>query len=176
MSRFSRTGRFAAAAALAISAVTLFAVSPASAVVTVTGSLANDGNGGLLVTYSPSPGTPSVGINLEVYSSTSNCGTYSDTLAVISSDPQAPAEAQIAASPATLVVGSSGYALQQGASQPFTLTNSDYLFCLSDNMGNLLQSLTMTIGQAAPTTTTTVAPTTTTTAPAADPVAPSFTG
>ena len=169
MSRFSQTGRFAAAAALAVSAVTFFAVSPASAV--VTGSLADDGNGGLLVTYSPSPGTPSNGINLEVYPSTSSCGTFADTLAAISSDPQAPAEAQIAASPATLVVGSSGYALQQGASQPFTLTNSDYLFCLYGNSGNLLQSLTMTIGQATPTTTTT-----TTTAPAVDPVAPSFTG
>ncbi len=168
MSRFSRTGRFAAAAALAVSAVTFFAVSPASAV--VTGSLANDGNGGLLVTYSPSPGTQSNGINLEVYPSTSSCGTNSDVLAVFSSDPAAPANAQIAASPATLVVGSSGYALQQGAPQPFTLANSSYLFCLYDETGNLVDSLTMTIGQATPTTTTT------TTAPAADPVAPAFTG
>lgn len=169
MARFSRIGRFAAAAALAVSAVTFFAVSPASAV--ATGSLADDGNGGLLVTYSPSPGAPSNGINLEVYPSNSSCGTYSDTLAVISSDPQAPADAQIAASPATLVVGSIGFALQQGAQQPFTLANSEYLFCLLGETGNLLVSLTMTIGQATPTTTTT-----TTTAPAADPVAPAFTG
>lgn len=168
MSRFSRTGRFAAAASLAVSAVTFFAVSPASAV--ATGSLADDGNGGLLVTYSPSPGTQSNGINLEVYPSTSSCGTNSDVLAVFSSDPAAPANAQIAASPATLVVGSSGYALQQGAQQPFTLANSEYYFCLRGSSGNVLASLLMTIGQATPTTTTT------TTAPAADPVAPAFTG
>ena len=168
MSRLSRSVRIAVAGLLAVSALTFFAVSPASAV--VTGSLADDGNGGLLVTYSPSPGTPSNGINLEVYPSTSSCGTISDVLAVFSSDPHAPAEAQIAASPATLVVGSSGYALQQGAQQPFTLANSEYYFCLYDETGNVLASLLMTIGQATPTTTTT------TTAPAADPVAPAFTG
>jgi hypothetical protein len=167
MSRFSRSVRIAVAGLLAVSAVTVFAVSPASAV--VTGSLANDGNGGLLVTYSPSPGTQSNGINLEVYPSTSSCGTYSDLLAVFSSDPAAPANAQIAASPATLVVGSSGYALQQGAQQPFTLANSEYYFCLYGNSGDVLASLVMTIGQATPTTTTT-------TAPAADPVTPAFTG
>ncbi len=171
MSRFSRTGRFAAAAALAVSAVTFFAVSPASAV--ATGSLADNGNGGLVVTYSPSPGTQFDGINLEVYPSTANCGSPNDILAVVSSDPQAPAASQIAASPATLVVGSTGYTLQQGAQQPFTFANSAYLFCLRGSQGVLLDSLTMTIGQATPTTT--VAPTTTT-APAADPVAPSFTG
>ena len=169
MSRFSRTGRFAAAAALAIAAVTFFAVSPASA---STGSLADIGNGTLLVTYSPSPGTSQNSINLEIYPSTSSCGSFADTLAVISSDPQAPAAAQIAASPATIAVGSTAYALNQGV-QPFTFANSDYLFCLYGSQANLLGSLTMTLGQATPTTT--AAPTTTT-APAVDPVAPSFTG
>jgi len=169
MSQRSRLVGFASAAALAISAVTFFAVSPASAA--ATGSLADNGNGGLVVTYSPSPGTVQNGINLEIYPSTSSCGNFNTTLAVVSSDPQAPAPSQIAASPATLVVGSTAYALNQGA-QPFTLANSAYLFCLYGSTGNLLDSLTMTIGQATPTTT--AAPTTTT-APA-DPVAPAFTG
>ena len=170
MSQRSRLAGFAAAAAMAISAVTFFAVSPANAV--VTGSLADNGSGGLVVTYSPSPGTQQDGINLEIYPSTSSCGNFNDTLAVISSDPQAPAQSQIAASPATLSVGSTGYALNGGA-QPFALANSAYLFCLYGNQGILLDSLTMTLGQATPTTT--AAPTTTT-APAADPVAPAFTG
>ena len=170
MSQRSRLAGFAAAAALAISAVTFFAVSPASAA--ATGSLANGGNGGLVVTYSPSPGTSQNAINLEIYPSTSTCGNFNDTLAVLSSDPQAPAQAQIAASPATLVAGTTAYAVNQGP-QPFTLANGAYLFCLYGSTGNLLDSLTMTIGQATPTTT--AAPTTTT-APAADPVAPAFTG
>ncbi len=170
MSQRSRLAGIAAVAALAVSAVTFFAVSPASAA--ATGSLANNGNGGLVVTYSPSPGTSQNAINLEIYPSTSSCGNFNDTLAVVSSDPQAPAQAQIAASPATLVAGSTAYAVNQGP-QPFTLANGAYLFCLYGSTGNLLDSLTMTIGQATPTTTAAPA---TTTAPAADPVTPAYTG
>lgn len=173
MSQRSRLVGFASAAALAISAITFFAVSPASAA--ATGSLANNGSGGLVVTYSPSPGTNNNDINLEIYPSTSSCGNFNDTLAVISSAPGAPAQAQIAASPATIAVGTIGYALNP-AGGTFTVANSSYLFCLYGSQGNLLGSLTMTIGQATPSTTTTLAPTPTTTAPAEDPVAPAFTG
>lgn len=169
MLRITRAGRFLAAAALALSAVTLFAVSPASAV--PTGSLANNGTGGLVVTYSPSPGTAQDNVMLEIRLTTSTCGSGAP-LAVLISDPTSPAGSQISGSPATIVAGSTAYAIN--ASQPFTVASSTYLFCLFDgNTMNQLDSLTMTIGQAPPTTSTTIAPTTT--APA-DPATPAYTG
>ena len=173
MSRFSRSVRLAVAGLLTVSALTVFGASPASA---ATGSLVDDGNGGLVVTYS-SP-TNQDYVVLEIHPTTSNCSSAQNALAVLTNDPSAPQAAQIAASPATIVEGTTAFNPQtQGA---YTMAATSYLFCLMPNSFVMpitpLAQLTMTIGQASPTTTsTTTAPSTTTTA-AGTPVAPAFTG
>ncbi len=172
MSRLSRSVRIAVAGLLAVSAVIIFGASPASA---ATGSLVDDGNGGLVVTYSSSPGDYIV---LEIHTSGSGCSSPASTLAVLSNDPNAPQLAQIAASPVTIVAGSTAFGIQsQGA---YTLAATSYTFCLMPQSYVLpvtpLAQVTMTLGQVSPTTTsTTTAPSTTTTA-AGTPVAPAFTG
>jgi hypothetical protein len=173
MSRLSRSVRIAVAGLLAVSAVIIFGASPASA---ATGSLVDDGNGGLVVTYS-SP-TNQDYVVLEIHPTTSNCNSAQNALAVLTNDPSAPQAAQIAASPATIVEGTTAFNPQtQGA---YTMAATSYLFCLMPNSFVMpitpLDQLTMTLGQGAPnTTSTTTAPSTTTTA-AGTPVAPAFTG
>ncbi len=170
MSRFSRSVRLAVAGLLAVSALIIFGASPASA---ATGSLVDDGNGGLVVTYS-SP-TNQDYVVLEIHTIASNCNSPQNALAILTNDPSAPQAAQIAASPATIVAGTTAFNPQtQGA---YTMAATSYLFCLMPNSFVLpitpLAQLTMTIGQGSPTTTT--APSTTTTA-AGTPVTPAFTG
>jgi hypothetical protein len=136
----------------------------------------DDGNGGLVVTYS-SP-TNQDYVVLEIHPTTSNCNSAQNALAVLTNDPSAPQAAQIAASPATIVEGTTAFNPQtQGA---YTMAATSYLFCLMPNSFVMpitpLAQLTMTIGQASPTTTsTTTAPSTTTTT-ASTPVTPAFTG
>ena len=171
MSRFSRSVRIAVAGLLAVSSLIIFGASPASA---ATGSLVDDGNGGLVVTYS-NP-TNQDYVVLEIHPTTSNCNSPQNTLAVLANDPIAPQAAQIAASPATIVAGTTAFNVQtQGA---YTMAATSYLFCLMPSSFVFpitpLAQLTMTIGQGSPTTTTT-APSTTTTA-AGTPVTPAFTG
>ena len=172
MSRLSRSVRIAVAGLFAVSALIIFGASPASA---ATGSLVDDGNGGLVVTYSSSPGDYIV---LEIRASGSSCSGGGMADAVLANDPQAPQLAQIAASPVTIVAGSTAFGIQsQGA---YTLAATSYTFCLMPQSYVLpvtpLAQVTMTLGQGAPTTTsTTTAPSTTTTA-AGTPVAPAFTG
>ena len=173
MSRFSRSVRLAVVGLLAVSALIIFGASPASA---ATGSLVDDGNGGLVVTYS-SP-TNQDYVVLEIHPTTSNCNSPQNALAVLSNNPSAPQAAQIAASPATIVAGTTAFDVQtQGA---YTMAATSYLFCLMPNNVVVLPitplaQLTMTIGQGSPTTTTTTGSPTTTTA-AATPVTPAFTG
>ncbi|MEJ6511734.1 MAG: hypothetical protein QNL59_07575 [Actinomycetota bacterium] len=177
MSRFTRSARMVVACGLFVSTAVLFAASPANAA--ATGSLANDGNGGLVVTYS-SP-TAQDSIDLEIKTSGSNCNDQQLPLAVLTNNSQAPQAAQIGASPATIAVGTTAFLIGGGT---FTVAAASYLFCLRYFDSNTLlvvfiDQLTMTIGSASPTTTTTTTlptTTTTTTAPAADPVAPAFTG
>ena len=170
MSRFSRSVRLAVAGLLAVSSLIIFGASPASA---ATGSLVNDGNGGLVVTYS-NP-TNQDYVVLEIHPTTSNCNSPQNALAVLSNNPSAPQAAQIAASPATIVAGTTAFNVQtQGA---YTMAATSYLFCLRPISLMLppLAQLTMTIGQGSPTTTTTTTAPSTTTA-AATPVTPAFTG
>jgi hypothetical protein len=173
MSRFARSVRIAVAGLLAVFALIIFGASPASA---ATGSLVDDGNGGLVVTYS-SP-TNQDYVVLEIHPTTSNCNSAQNALAVLTNDPSAPQAAQIAASPATIVEGTTAFNPQtQGA---YTMAATSYLFCLMPNSFVMpitpLAQLTMTLGQGAPTTTsTTTAPSTTTTT-ASTPVTPAFTG
>ena len=173
VSRFSRPVRNAVVGLLAVSALIIFGASPASA---ATGSLVDDGNGGLVVTYS-SP-TNQDYVVLEIHPTTSNCNSSQNALAILTNDPSAPQAAQMAASPVTIVAGTTAFGIQtQGV---FTMAATSYLFCLMPFSFVLpitpLAQLTMTIGQGSPTTTTTTtAPSTTTTA-AGTPVTPAFTG
>ena len=173
MSRFTRSTRMVVASALFVSTALVFAASPANAA--STGSLSDNGNGGLVVTYS-SP-TAQDSIDLEIRTSGSNCNVQQPPLAVLSNDSSAPQLAQIGASPATIVVGTTAYGLQPAGSL-FTVAAASYTFCLFDTAQPLspLAQLTMTIGQASPTTTTTTTASPTTTTAAANPVAPAFTG
>ena len=173
MSRYSRSVRLAVAGLLAVSALIIFGASPASA---ATGSLVDDGNGGLVVTYS-NP-TNQDYVVLEIHPTTSNCNSPQNALAILGNDPSAPQAAQIAASPATIVAGTTAFNVQtQGA---YTMAATSYLFCLMPNSFVLpktpLAQLTMTIGQGSPTTTTTTTAPSTTTSAAGTPVTPAFTG
>lgn len=173
MSRFSRSVRIAVAGLLAVSALIIFGASPASA---ATGSLVDDGNGGLVVTYSSL--TNQDYVVLEIHPTTSNCNSPQNALAILTNDPSAPQAAQIPASPVTIVAGTTAFGIQtQGV---FTMAATSYLFCLMPFSytppATPLAQKTMTIGQGSPTTTTTTtAPSTTTTA-AGTPVTPAFTG
>jgi hypothetical protein len=167
MSRFARSVRIAVAGLLAVSALTVFGASPASAA--ATGSLANDGNGGLVVTYSGT--TPTNTIDLEIHPVGTNCDQVTALALLSAGSPNFPPQAIMAASPATIVVGTTAFQLSPTPGGTFTVAATAYKFCLfvgdGVNQGTLIDQLTMTIGQATPITTT---------APAADPVAPSFTG
>jgi hypothetical protein len=182
------------ASALFVSTAVVFAASPANAF--STGSLSDEGNGGWVVTYS-SP-TAQDSIQVEIHTAGSSCTSPQTTLGLLTNNSGAPQSAQIAASPATIVVGTTAYAVSGGGT--FTVAAASYLFCLFDLQppNTPLAQLTMTIGQASPTTTTTTLPTTTTTLPttttttaaggvvttsttadggaSGDPVTPAFTG
>ena len=171
MSRFTRSIRMVVASALFVSTAVVFAASPANAF--STGSLSDDGNGGLVVTYS-SP-TAQDSIQVEIHTAGSSCTSPQTTLGLLTNNSGAPQSAQIAASPATIVVGTTAYAVPGGGT--FTVAAASYLFCLFDlqQINTPLAQLTMTIGQASPTTTSTS--TTTAAGGATDnPVAPAFTG
>lgn len=174
MSRFTRSIRMVVASALFVSTAVVFAASPANAA--STGSLSDNGNGGLVVTYS-SP-TAQDSVTLEIRTSGSNCSVQQPPLAVLSNDSGAPQLSRIGASPATIAVGTTAFEISPNNGATFTVAAASYTFCLFDAQQpvNPLAQLTMTIGQASPTTTTTTAAPSTTTTSAANPVAPAFTG
>lgn len=169
MSRVSRSVRIAVAGLLAVSALTVFGVNPAGAA--ATGSVVNNGAGGVTVTYTIGQGES---VGLHVYTALTACDT--------SSLPPAPQYYLLAgvgnapflgASPATVDQTTSVHAGQSSS----TIPTGTYMFCLYDNSGGgfvLLSGVQTTIGTVTPTTSSTT--TSTTTAPAADPVAPAFTG
>ncbi len=176
MSRFSRSVRLAVAGLLAVSALTIFGASPASAVATA--SMVDNGNGSITVTYSGTVAGPTgFDVVLLFLSEGATCpvnaypNSYLFNLYVNEGGPV------MAASPATIGVGTS--VMGPNGPQAIPLTTGNYQACLytqdiGPNDYTNAGSLAVTIGQVTPTTTTTT--TTTTTAPAADPVAPAFTG
>ena len=174
MSQRSRLAGFAAAAALAISAVTFFAVSPAIAA--ATGTLTQDGSGGLVVTYSGVSQNDNIDFVAQVAGTSCNTQNPADEIAVLTTDPQAPVSWGLPASPFSVVVGTNMIILNNGPMVSGPLPAGPYTFCLRNVVNNqpiTVAQLDMTLGQAPPPTT--AAPTTTT-APASDPVAPAFTG
>ena len=176
MSRFSRSVRLALAGLLAVSAVTIFGASPASAVATA--SMVDNGNGSITVTYSGVVAGPNgFDVVLLFLSEGATCpvNAYPNPyLFNLYANPMGGGSPVMAASPATIGVGTS--VMGPNGPQAIPLTTGNYQACLytqdiGPNDYTNAGSLAVTIGQVTPTTTTT-----TTTAPAADPVAPSFTG
>ncbi len=171
MSRFSRPVRIAAAGLLAVSALTIFGASPASAA--VTGSLVDNGNGTATLTYAGvAAGDNVVVLGLPSGTSCTTATSPSGATFFLSSDAQAPGGA-MPASPLTIEAGMAAFSTNPSPG-PVTIAAGTYNLCIHNVVnGNpmvitVLDELEVTLGA--------VAPTTTTTAPAADPVAPSFTG
>ena len=126
------------------------------------GTLTDNGDGTMTVTYAGSV----LGYLLQSGS------TCADPFASLPSStqfiftPLGPAGASLAASPAVIEVGTTLF--KPGGPQPAPVTAGSYQACLysGGQVGALLSSLAVTIGEVVPTTT----------VPAGDPVVPAFTG
>jgi hypothetical protein len=170
MSRFSRSVRIAVAGLLAVSALTIFGASPASAA--ATGSLVDNGDGSATITYSGvTVGDDVVVLGLPSGTTcTAQTGPFNATF-FLTTDPQAPGGA-MPASPMTIQAGTSAFSTGNPPGA-MTIAAGTYNLCvqnlISQQSATVVQQLQVTLGSVAPTTTTT-------TAPAADPVAPAFTG
>ena len=178
MSRFPRLARFAAVGAFVVSTLTVFAASPAGA--TSTGTVVNNGAGGVTVTYVAGANET---VALHVYTSLAACDQ--------SNLPPAPdyyllslgGTPALGASPAT-VDGSTQVNIINGGSPTGTIPTGTYQFCLyslpqsgGSPSFTFLSGVQTTIGTVTPTTsatTTTTAPTTTTADPA--PATPVYAG
>jgi hypothetical protein len=181
MSRFTRTTRMVVASAFFVSAVVLFAATPANAV--ATGSMVDNGDGTMTITWA----TPSQGdqVALNFFASGTTCPSNSSpfgspmyltgtTNSMPLPPPGSSEPAVLTASPTLLSVGTTvNEWLNEEDAQ---ITAGSYVACLYlDLAGGASQTLEITFAVAAPTTTTTTASPTTTTA-AASPVTPAFTG
>jgi len=173
------------ASAFFVSAVVLFAATPANAA--ATGSMVNNGDGTMTLTWA----TPSQGdnVSLNFFASGTACPQMASpfgspmyvtgtTQAMPPMPPGSSQPAVLTASPTVLSVGTT--VNEWGAMTPGrgAITAGSYVACLYLGLlGGPVQSLEITFGVAAATTTTTTttAPSTTTTA-ASTPVTPAFTG
>jgi len=181
MSRFTRSTRMVVASALFVSTAVVFAASPANAA--GTGSMVDNGDGSMTVTWTASAPTDSVLINF--YPSGTTCPQFADGINVsfnIEGGTGVPVP-KLGASPTLLSAGSSVRGGLPPASMQIPV--GPRMACLygrdGQNPAPLLQSLPITFAAVAPTTTTTTTtlPTTTTTiagGAAGDPVTPAFTG
>lgn len=172
MSRLSRWARIAVAGLLAVSALTVFGASPASAA--ATGSLVDNGDGTATLTYSGSTATDYIVLLGLPSGTTCTAGsTPPGAMFFLTSSPQATGGG-MTASPMTIQTGTSAYSLSVSPPGPVTVAAGTYNLCvhnyISQQGATVLQQLEVTIGSVTPTTTST------TTAPAADPVTPAFTG
>lgn len=173
MNRFTRSIRVLVASALFVSAAVLFAASPASAA--ATGAMVDNNDGSMTVTWSVADQSESISINF--YASGASCPALNNSFGILFGinggiNMIAPS---LSASPSLLSAGST---VKSGSLPPVSMQISagSFTACLYLNggqgQGTLAQSLQIAFAVVAPTTTTT----STTTAPAADPVAPAFTG
>ena len=180
MSRFTRTTRMVVASAFFVSAVVLFAATPANAV--ATGSMVDNGDGTMTITWA----TPSQGdqVALNFFASGTTCPSNSSpfnspmylTGTTNSMPPLPPGSSEpavLTASPTLLSVGTTVNEWGAMTAGDGEITAGSYVACLYLNLaGGVSQTLEITFAVAAPTTTTT----TTTSAPVTDPVTPAFTG
>ena len=176
MSRFTRSTRMVVASALFVSTAVVFAASPANAA--GTGSMVDNGDGSMTVTWTASAPGDSVLINF--YPSGATCPQMADGVNVsftIEGGTGVSAVPKLGASPTLLSAGSSVRPWPPIA--PMQIPAGPRVACLygrdAQNLAPLLQSLSITFAAVAPTTTTT---TTTTIAGGAsgDSVTPAFTG
>lgn len=169
MKVISKSARVLVAAALLLLGVIGFS---GSAGAVSTGSVVNNGAGGVTITYTADQGD---GISILVYNSSSTCSTGFPPQPLYflnTSSPQAPI---LGPSPFTL---DGTTTVRQGGPNT-TIPTGSYQFCLYAEAGGsftLLSSVQTTIGTVTPTTTSPSSTTSTSTDPAADPVAPTFTG
>ena len=184
MSRFTRSTRMVVASALFVSTAVVFAASPANAA--GTGSMVDNGDGSMTVTWTASAPTDSVLINF--YPSGTTCPQIADGINVsfsIEGGTGVSAVPKLGASPTLLSAGSS----VRGGLPPASMQipAGPRMACLygrdGQNLAPLLQSLPITFAAVAPTTTTTSTSTSTSTSTttaaggaSGDPVAPAFTG
>ena len=180
MSRFTRTTRMVVASDFFVSAVVLFAATPANAV--ATGSMVDNGDGTMTITWA----TPSQGdqVALNFFASGTTCPSNASpfnspmylTGTTNSMPPLPPGSSEpavLTASPTLLSVGTTVNEWGAMTAGDGEITAGSYVACLYLNLaGGASQTLEITFAVAAPTTTTT----TTTSAPLADPVTPAFTG
>lgn len=175
MVRILRPTRLVAAAALVISTFAVFGASPAGA---ATGTLAAASNG---LTVTVTSGTLANDFaSLLLFNAPHTCTTNSNpnqaNVAISFTSSSAAVQGVIQLNTPTLItfgsVGSGQYGVQT------TVAAGSYQACLLSvqNATTILSSLAVTIVDPNATTTTTPAPTTTGADPAADPVAPAFTG
>lgn len=175
MNRISRLGRLAAAAVLVASGATFAFAAPTGAevnslVVPATGSIVDNGDGTVNVSYSGE-------VVLFLQAAGSVCAadlSAPPQFVYVSDSGSPPGPAPLPASPYVLSASTSMYRSGSGGIQGNVepVTAGNYQACMFDILASSqLASVAVSIGQAAPTTTTT-----TTTAPGTDPVAPAFTG
>ena len=138
----------------------------------LTGSMVDNGNGSMTITYSGTGLANQNHVSVLLYPAGHTCALEDDTDPVYVLDPDLP-EAALAASPAVVTAGTmAGVFGQQGPPTAEAIVDGSYQACMMLFEGNnrsLAQSLAVTLGAVAPTTTTT-------TAAGTDPVAPAFTG
>jgi hypothetical protein len=139
----------------------------------VTGSMVDNGNGSMTITYSGTGLINNDHITVLLYPADHTCALGDQTEPLFILDPDMPG-IPLAASPAVVTAGTmAGVFNQQGPPSAAAITAGSYQACMILQTGNnqsLAQSMAITLGAVAPTTTTT------TTAAGADPVTPAFAG
>ena len=169
MFRSSRIARVAAVAALAVSSLTIVVAAPASAASTI--SLADNGAGGVTVTYTVDPDMVAV----ELWPAGSTCASGSGALYVLT-NPGGPPGSELPSSPATLAFGTPIWEISGSGPVSVlavtTIPAGTFTLCAKITGPNpsVEQQLEFTFVDGEPTTTTT----TTTASP--EPSTPSFTG
>jgi hypothetical protein len=173
MGTLQRIARVLGATALLTAVGIGFAGSAAAA---ATASIVDNGNGTATLTYSGVAfGDNVVVLGLPSGTPCTTAISPGDATFFVSSDAQAPGGA-MPPSPLTIETGLAAFSVSPSPG-PVTIAAGTYNLCIHNVVaGNpmvvtVLDELEMTLGAVAPTTTTT-----STTAPAADPVAPAFTG
>jgi len=172
MGTLQRIARVLGATALLTAVGIGFAGSAAAA---ATASIVDNGNGTATLTYSGvAAGDNVVVLGLPSGTPCTTAISPGDATFFVSSDAQAPGGA-MPPSPLTIETGLAAFSVSPSPG-PVTIAAGTYNLCIHNVVDNpmvitVLDELEMTLGAVAPTTTTT-----STTAPAADPVAPAFTG
>ena len=188
MSHFARPARLV----LGLIALTsLVIVGAPSADAVTTPSMADDGSGGVVVTYDASTQSSSNYTNIQIFASPHTCASQ-EVLSPeykIDSNPTLPAADRLAASPATVRAGTTVLSFVSGGAPVYApLPEGSFTFCLytydfsNSPRTTFVQQLAATVTAepttttTAPSTTTTAAPSTTTTAAVEEPVVPAHTG